>query len=69
VEELRNVGLYILRFTPSDNVVTLDERFSACFGATAEAYAKIWLDIQMEELGDSRITKATAFCFLMTAYF
>lgn len=68
-EQIQDFGLYLVGFTPESVAVSTNaERFCACYGASAQAYSIIWLDIQRAELGDSQIVKPSVIHFMMTLY-
>ncbi len=68
-DELREVGLYVIGYVTTSTQPSInEERFCACFGASAKAYAAIWRDIQREELGESQIVTPKAEMFLITLY-
>lgn len=68
-EQLLQTGLYIVGYAAASSILlSNEERFCACFGASAQAFSAIWIDIQSEELGDAQVVNPQALHFLMTAY-
>lgn len=68
-EQLLQTGLYIVGYAAASSILlSNEERFCAYFGASAQAFSAIWIDIQSEELGDAQVVNPQALHFLMTAY-